>query len=94
LHFFLLGAEHSKGNAASFARRSHHAVKFAGLGVIGMNKLLKTKIKPWAINDSKLKSGVYYHNGINAIAIVSNSNWYLVGAKQYPLDNWERIGEL
>ena len=55
---------------------------------------MKTKIKPWAINDSKLKSGVYYHNGINAIAIVSNSNWYLVGAKQYPLDNWERIGEL
>lgn len=50
-------------------------------------------MRPWAINDSEMKSGVYYHAGINALAIVSDSNWYIVGAKEYPLSGWVRIGD-
>jgi hypothetical protein len=48
----------------------------------------------WAINDSALKSGVYYHSRINALAVVSDENWYMVEAKEYPLDGWIKIGEL
>jgi len=48
----------------------------------------------WAINDSKLKAGVYYNESIDALAIVSKSTWYLVGAKIYPLSGWKRIGDL
>lgn len=47
----------------------------------------------WSINDSGLKSGVYYHEGINAIALVSSWTWYIVGAKDYPLYGWKRIGD-
>ena len=47
----------------------------------------------WAINDSAIKSGVYYHEEINALALVSNYGWLIVGAKNYPLSNWKWIGE-
>lgn len=48
----------------------------------------------WAINDSALRSGIYYHDGINALAVVSDSTWFIVGAEEYPLSNRKRIGDL
>ena len=48
----------------------------------------------WAINDSELTPGIYYNSEIDALAIVSDSTWYAVGAKIYPLHGWVRIGAL
>lgn len=48
----------------------------------------------FAIDDYELKPGVYYHAGINALAIVSDDKWYCVGAEDYPLYGWKRIGDL
>lgn len=48
----------------------------------------------WAINDSSLRPGVYYNNSINELCIVSDSTWYYLEVKTYPLSGWIRIGEL
>lgn len=45
----------------------------------------------YAIDDSCTRPGIYYNQKINALAIVSDSNWFIVGAKEYPLYGWIRI---
>lgn len=47
----------------------------------------------WAINDSELRLGVYYHELTDALAIVT-TDFIVVGTKKtYPLYGWRRIGD-
>jgi hypothetical protein len=41
-----------------------------------------------------MRPGIYYHYVINALAYVSDENWFIVGAKDYPISGWVWIGQL